>query len=46
VKNLAISRCYAKALLLIGKEDGQNETYREELNNVAELIHGEKGNRR
>jgi len=42
VKNLAISRCYAKALLLIGKEDGQNETYREELNNVAELIHGEK----
>jgi len=31
VKNLAIARRYAKALLLIGKEDGQTETYREEL---------------
>jgi len=42
VKNLAIARRYAKALLLIGKEDGQTETYREELNKVAELIQGEK----
>jgi len=42
VKNLAIARRYAKALLLIGKEDGQTETYREELNGIAELIQGEK----
>jgi F-type H+-transporting ATPase subunit delta len=38
VKNLAIARRYAKALLLIGKEDGQTETYREELNTIAELV--------
>jgi F-type H+-transporting ATPase subunit delta len=38
VKNLAIARRYAKALLLIGKEDGQTETYREELNTFAELV--------
>jgi F-type H+-transporting ATPase subunit delta len=31
VKNLAIARRYAKALLLIGKEDGKTDTYREEL---------------
>ena len=31
MKNLAIARRYAKALLLIGKEDGKTETYREEL---------------
>jgi F-type H+-transporting ATPase subunit delta len=31
VRNLAVARRYAKALLLIGKEDGQAETYREEL---------------
>jgi len=42
VKNLAIARRYAKALLMIGKEDGQTETYREELNGIAELIQGEK----
>jgi F-type H+-transporting ATPase subunit delta len=42
VKNLAISRRYAKALLLIGKEDGQAETYREELNGLSELIEREK----
>ena len=42
MKNLAIARRYAKALLLIGKEDGQTETYREELNGIAELIQGEK----
>ena len=38
MKNLAIARRYAKALLLIGKEDGQTETYREELNTIAELV--------
>jgi len=28
MKNLAIARRYAKALLLIGKEDGKAESYR------------------
>jgi F-type H+-transporting ATPase subunit delta len=31
MKNLVIARRYAKALLLIGKEDGQAEAYKEEL---------------
>lgn len=38
MKNLAIARRYAKALLLIGKEDGQAETYREELDGFARLV--------
>ncbi len=38
MKNLAIARRYAKALLLIGKEDGQAETYREELGGFADLL--------
>ena len=38
MKNLAIARRYAKALLLIGKEDGQIDTYREELDGFAKLI--------
>jgi F-type H+-transporting ATPase subunit delta len=42
VKNLAIARRYAKALLLIGKEDGQTNTYREELGTFAKLIEREK----
>jgi len=42
VKNLAIARRYAKALLLIGKEDGQIDTYREELDAFAKLIEQEK----
>ena len=42
MKNLAIARRYAKALLTIGKEDGQTETYREELSGIAALIHGDK----
>ena len=37
MKNLAIARRYAKALLLIGKEDGQTETYREELKSFSEI---------
>ena len=31
MKNLAVARRYAKALLLIGKEDGQAQNYREEI---------------
>ncbi len=42
MKNLAIARRYAKALLLIGKEDGQAEGYREELDGLAELITKDK----
>ena len=38
MKNLAIARRYAKALLLIGKEDGQTETYRTELAGFSEMI--------
>ena len=38
MKNLAIARRYAKALMLIGKDDGQTETYRKELEGVTELI--------
>lgn len=38
MRNLAIARRYAKALLLIGKEDGQAETYKEELAGVAGVI--------
>lgn len=43
MKNLAIARRYAKALLLIGKEDGQTDTYRDELGAFANLIDQEKG---
>ena len=42
MKNLAIARRYAKALLLIGKEDGQTDTYRKELGAFANLIEQEK----
>jgi len=38
MRNLAIARRYAKALLLIGKDDGQVETYREELQQFNELL--------
>ena len=41
MKNLSIARRYAKALLLIGKEDGQAETYRAELDGLSQLIAGE-----
>jgi F-type H+-transporting ATPase subunit delta len=40
VKNLAIARRYAKALMLIGKADGNAETYRDELERVTGLITG------
>ena len=42
MKNLAIARRYAKALLLIGKENGQVETYREELSGIAKLFDDQK----
>lgn len=38
MRNMAIARRYAKALLLIAKEDGQTETYRGELQAVAEMF--------
>ena len=42
MKNLAIARRYAKALLLIGKEDGQTEQYRQELEGVANIMAQQK----
>ena len=42
MKNLAIARRYAKALLLIGKEDDQVEAYREELDAFTGLMVQEK----
>jgi F-type H+-transporting ATPase subunit delta len=42
VKNLTIARRYAKALLIIGKEDGKAEAYREELAGIAGLMSKEK----
>ena len=41
MKNFAIARRYAKALLLIGKEDGQIETYRQELEDFSALVQKE-----
>ncbi|ACL05317.1 ATP synthase F1 subunit delta [Desulfatibacillum aliphaticivorans] len=38
MKNLKVARRYAKALLLIGKEDGQAEVYREELEAFSSLF--------
>ncbi len=38
MKNLKVARRYAKALLLIGKEDGQAEVYRGELEGFASLL--------
>ncbi len=42
MKNLAVARRYAKALILIGKEDGQAESYRNELEGVFDLFEKEK----
>lgn len=42
MKDIAISRRYARALMLIGKEDGQADTYRDELGELAALIENEK----
>ncbi|MCP4745928.1 MAG: F0F1 ATP synthase subunit delta [Desulfobacteraceae bacterium] len=38
MKNLAIARRYAKALLIIGKQDGQTEKYRQELEGMTILM--------
>jgi len=38
MKNMVIARRYAKALLLIGKEEGQTETYRDELDAITGII--------
>ena len=38
MKNLAIARRYAKALMLIGREDGEAEKYRTELSGLAQLF--------
>jgi F-type H+-transporting ATPase subunit delta len=38
MKNLKIARRYAKALLIIGKEDGKAEAYKEELDRFSDLI--------
>lgn len=43
MKNLAIARRYAKALILIGQQDGQAEAYREELAGVATVIQDNDG---
>jgi len=42
MKNLTVSRRYAKALMLIGKEDGQADQYRSELQEVVELFDSHK----
>lgn len=42
MKNLAIARRYAKALLLIGQQDEQTERYRTELQSVAALVAGDR----
>jgi len=41
MKNFAVARRYAKALLLISKEDGQTDAYREELAGFADLMERE-----
>jgi F-type H+-transporting ATPase subunit delta len=43
MKNLTVSRRYAKALILIGQEDGQAEQYNEELAAVVGLFDTQDG---
>ena len=43
MKNLAIARRYAKALILIGQEDGQAEQYNEELAVMVGLFDTQEG---
>ncbi len=38
MKNLSVSRRYAKALMLIGKEDGNADLYKEELDQIVQLF--------
>ena len=42
MKNLKIARRYAKALLIIGKEDDKAESYKEELGRFSDLIASQK----
>ncbi len=42
MRSSAIARRYAKALILIGKEDSQAETYREELDTIVGLLNKEQ----
>ncbi len=41
MKNYAISRRYAKALMLIGKDDGKAETYKDELEGFVKVLDSE-----
>jgi len=43
MKNLAVSRRYAKALILIGQEDGKAEQYNKELASVVGLFDTQEG---
>jgi len=43
MRNLAVARRYAKALLLIGQEDGQAEQYNKELSAVTGLFNTQDG---
>jgi len=43
MKNLTVSRRYAKALILIGQEDGQAEVYNEELDALVGLFNTQEG---
>ncbi|MBF0232385.1 MAG: F0F1 ATP synthase subunit delta, partial [Desulfamplus sp.] len=40
MKNLAVARRYAKALMLIGKEDGQADQYTSELDAFVSFFYG------
>ena len=40
MKNLSVSRRYAKALMLIGEEDGNADQYRQELDEMVALLDG------
>lgn len=42
MKNLSVSRRYAKALMLIGKEDGNADLYSKELDQVVQLFDSNK----
>ncbi len=41
-KNFKLARRYAKALLLIGREEGMAESYRDELSGFADMLEREK----
>ena len=43
MKNLAVSRRYAKALILIGQDDGQADKYGKELDAIVGLFDTQEG---